>query len=177
MIDARSKADLLLWRPSAVHSSAIRNTAVSPDGSLVATGFSNGLVSVLELRTGSMQAVWKAHEYEVSQLCFVNSDLLMTSSPNDTGIYLWNIKTFSLNKVLRPHKSGEILRLRAHEHQVAALYSGNSLAFADTAGTMQPNVVKFDGPVAKTAVTDVQYVSSDQAFVLAGSEGQIFVMG
>lgn len=38
---------------------------MSPDGRTVAVGFSTGLVSTLDLRTGYLLSTWKAHEAEI----------------------------------------------------------------------------------------------------------------
>ena len=46
----------------------IRCSTVSPDGQWVAVGYSSGIVSVLDVRTGILMASWKAHEGEVLQV-------------------------------------------------------------------------------------------------------------
>lgn len=47
---------------------AIRSTAVSQDGRTVAVGFSTGLITTLDLRTGFSLATWKAHEAEIIEV-------------------------------------------------------------------------------------------------------------
>lgn len=41
---------------------------VSPNGIYVAVGFSSGVISILDVRTGVLLASWKAHEGEILQV-------------------------------------------------------------------------------------------------------------
>ena len=47
---------------------AIRCGTVSPDAQWVALGFTSGVVSVLDTRTGMLLASFKAHEGEILQV-------------------------------------------------------------------------------------------------------------
>ena len=42
---------------------------MSRDGNYVAVGYTSGVVSVLDIRTGLLLASWKAHEGEILQVC------------------------------------------------------------------------------------------------------------
>lgn len=42
--------------------------AVSEDGRTVAVGFSTGLITALDLRTGYSLSTWKAHEAEIIEV-------------------------------------------------------------------------------------------------------------
>ena len=51
----------------------IRCVAVNPEGTWVAIGYSSGIISVLDTRTGQLLASWKGHEGEVLQVCIYHS--------------------------------------------------------------------------------------------------------
>jgi len=44
--------------------------AVSPDSQWVAVGFSSGIMSLLNLKTGIMLGTWKGHEGEIIQVLY-----------------------------------------------------------------------------------------------------------
>ena len=46
----------------------IRCTTVSPDGNWIAVGFSSGVLSILDARSGILTASWKAHDGEILQV-------------------------------------------------------------------------------------------------------------
>ena len=63
-----------------VYVGLVRSLTVSPDNNWIAIGFSSGLMSLLDQRTGYLMATWKGHEGEILQVC---ADLSLT------GNYLW----------------------------------------------------------------------------------------
>lgn len=46
----------------------MRKLTVSPDGLWMAAGYSGGVVSVIDLRTGAVRGSWKGHEGEILQV-------------------------------------------------------------------------------------------------------------
>ena len=46
----------------------VRSLTVSPDNNWIAIGFSSGLMSLLDQRTGYLMATWKGHEGEILQV-------------------------------------------------------------------------------------------------------------
>ncbi len=46
----------------------IRCIALNPEGTWVAIGYSSGIISILDTRTGQLLASWKGHEGEVLQV-------------------------------------------------------------------------------------------------------------
>lgn len=55
----------------------------------MAVGFSSGVISTLDLRTGLMIASWKAHEGEILQIKAYNDKSFVTSS-FDQHMNYWN---------------------------------------------------------------------------------------
>ncbi|KAK7504154.1 hypothetical protein BaRGS_00004458, partial [Batillaria attramentaria] len=78
------------FRCSTGSTGLLRCVAVSPDGSWVAVGFSTGVVSILELSSGVLQASWKAHEGEILQLKAFSKHKLVSSSFDGT-LKVWSV--------------------------------------------------------------------------------------
>ena len=51
----------------------IRCLTVSPDSRWIAVGYSSGVISTLDVRTGLLMASWKGHEGEVLQVHIVHN--------------------------------------------------------------------------------------------------------
>ncbi|OQV18518.1 WD repeat-containing protein 81 [Hypsibius exemplaris] len=68
----------------------IRCLVVSPDDMWFACGFSSGVVSVFDHRTGIMSATWKPHESDVLQLIAVSGSMLI-SIGSDSTVFLWDL--------------------------------------------------------------------------------------
>ncbi|XP_078593902.1 WD repeat-containing protein 81-like [Branchiostoma floridae x Branchiostoma japonicum] len=66
----------------------IRCLSVSPSGTWVAVGFSSGVVSALDVRTGTIIKMWRAHEGEILQMKAYDNNSFISSSV-DHNIVLW----------------------------------------------------------------------------------------
>ena len=62
----------------------IRCIATSPDGTWVACGFSSGMLCVVDLRTGLVVGMWKAHEGEIYKVETFNATTVVTASFDQT---------------------------------------------------------------------------------------------
>ena len=56
----------------------IRCATVSPDAAWIAMGYSTGVVTMLDIRTGLITASWKAHEGEILQVCLAITPIYAT---------------------------------------------------------------------------------------------------
>lgn len=71
-------------------SGLVRCMAVSDNGQIVSVGHSSGMLSTLDLRSGTLLGSWKGHDGEVLQLlCHKQSQLI--SSSFDQSISVWNL--------------------------------------------------------------------------------------
>ena len=82
--------------------SLIRCVAVSPDGAWVACGFSSGMLCVVDLRTGMIIGMWKAHEGEIYKVETFNASTIVTASFDQT-IQVWDVLGKKRISYLRGH--------------------------------------------------------------------------
>ncbi|CAH1791760.1 unnamed protein product [Owenia fusiformis] len=80
----------------------IRCVTVSPDSNIIAVGYSSGIISMLDARTGELLRTWKGHEGEILQIKAFNNNLFVTSS-FDQAMSLWNIDDGKLVCHFRGH--------------------------------------------------------------------------
>ncbi|XP_026684094.1 WD repeat-containing protein 81-like, partial [Diaphorina citri] len=73
----------------------IRCIAVSSSGSWIAIGQASGVLTLLDLRTGTSLASWKGHEGEILQLVTADDGTLISSSLDQT-ISAWHTNDGSL---------------------------------------------------------------------------------
>ncbi|ODM88202.1 WD repeat-containing protein 81 [Orchesella cincta] len=71
-------------------SGLVRCMAVSDNGQVVAVGHSSGMLSTLDLRSGTLLGSWKGHDGEVLQLLCRRENQLISSS-FDQSISVWNL--------------------------------------------------------------------------------------
>ena len=53
----------------------VRCLTVNERGSWMAAGFSNGVISVLDLKTGILRGQWRAHDAEILQVIILTNGL------------------------------------------------------------------------------------------------------
>jgi len=87
--------------------------AVSPDGSLVATGGMNKVVKLWDPKTGKLLASLDAHKGTISSLAFSPNGAWLASAAQDRSIRLWPISAKGAGD-LRPGE-GTIVELEARE--------------------------------------------------------------
>ena len=77
------------------HASWIRCIAFSPDGSLLASGSSDGIVIVWEVETGDRLQTFQAHSSLVLAVAFSPNEPVLVSSGGDGIIKLWDLSAVS----------------------------------------------------------------------------------
>jgi WD40 repeat protein len=68
LLDSHTHANLHTWRTTSHQGIVARKVTTSPSETLIATGFSNGTVSLLESRAGTLVGSWKASDNEITQV-------------------------------------------------------------------------------------------------------------
>ena len=73
----------------------VRSVAVHPNGTLLAVGFSSGVLSLMDKRAGTVQQTFRAHSQgSVLDVHFVDSDPhLMVTSCSDRSLGVWDVST------------------------------------------------------------------------------------
>ncbi|KAI8355039.1 WD40-repeat-containing domain protein [Mortierella sp. GBAus27b] len=79
LLDSHTHANLHTWRTTSHQGIVARKVTTSPSETLIATGFSNGAVSLLESRTGTLVGSWKASENEITQFLLSPYSVLPSS--------------------------------------------------------------------------------------------------
>ncbi|CAG7731131.1 unnamed protein product [Allacma fusca] len=90
VIDPRSCHSFELRIGIGQNSGLVRCMSVSPSRQFISVGHSSGMISILDLRNGTLLGSWKAHEGEILQL-MNSSDNRLISSSFDQNISVWNI--------------------------------------------------------------------------------------
>lgn len=67
-LDSHTHANLHTWRSTSFVGVTIKVVTINPSETLLATGFSNGTVSLLESRTGTLVGSWRASDNEITQV-------------------------------------------------------------------------------------------------------------
>ncbi len=82
---------------------SVRSVIVSPDGQLLATGDSNGVVRLWEASSFREILTCKGHTNVVESVAFSPDGEILASGSYDKTIKLWNVKTGECLKVLQGH--------------------------------------------------------------------------
>ncbi|EDV24057.1 uncharacterized protein TRIADDRAFT_57150 [Trichoplax adhaerens] len=87
-IDTRSGNIVYDWKASVSDSDAIKSICSGNNGNFVAVGFASGKISVLDNRTGFIEARWEAHSGDILSLKPFGSSTFLSSS-GDHKICAW----------------------------------------------------------------------------------------
>ena len=87
-LDVRASSMAQEWQPSTGAHGTLRCVAVDPSNNWIAVGFSSGIVSLLDSRTGLYQAGCKAHDGDVLKIKVISSERFLTTSTDQTSA-LW----------------------------------------------------------------------------------------
>ncbi|MEG3987473.1 NACHT domain-containing protein [Microcoleus sp. S28C3] len=83
--------------------SSVRSVIFSPDGKLLATGDTDGIVRLWEASTGREILTCKGHTNVVESVAFSPDGKILASASYDKTIELWDVKTGECLKVLQGH--------------------------------------------------------------------------
>nr|CAG8479280.1 3316_t:CDS:2 [Entrophospora candida] len=79
----------------------IKVICVNPSETLIAIGFSSGVISLLESRTGTLVENWKAGDSEIVHLKFYANNYLISYTQSDNVICIWEIDSICLVKTIK----------------------------------------------------------------------------
>jgi len=111
------------------HEEEIISLTLSPDGSLMASGDSKGLIKLWKRNGYTELATLQGHVGTVYSICFSPDGERIASGGNDGNIILWNTDSFEQMTVLREHTS--------YVHSVCFSPDGTLLASASGDGTVR----------------------------------------
>lgn len=99
-----SNHDLLLTCD--LHNSAITATAVSSDGSTIATGTEDGHLMLWSTRTGWDRRALKKQTSAIRQLAFSYDGKSLISGGSDSVLRVWDVKTLEEQQAITAHRNG-----------------------------------------------------------------------
>ena len=83
--------------------SRILTVAFSPNGQILATGDTNGEISLWLVATGQKVANWKAHKDWIRSVVFSPDSTILASGSKDKNIKLWNTNNYQCLQTLKGH--------------------------------------------------------------------------
>lgn len=159
------------------HGWRVREIAFSPDGSILASGSSDGTIRLWNLSNGNIIHVLSRHHYGVISLDFNPSGEILASGGIDTKINLWNISSGELlaKWALFPHavidlkwsSDGKTLAVGGGEWMGDVTYGNNEKKFIQLLNVTSGEVLqRFIGHT--DAVSSISF-SKDDSLLLTGS--------
>lgn len=113
------------YRCSPLSAGLIRSVTVSPDSNWVAVAFSSGIVSVLDVRTGTLLGQRKGHDGDILQIKACNRHTFVTSS-FDQSMRLWNAS--DLKEICQFKGASEPVHcIGLYRNQIISATAGNKI--------------------------------------------------
>ncbi|MEG4863167.1 MULTISPECIES: serine/threonine-protein kinase [unclassified Microcoleus] len=101
------KTGLLVRTLNGVHSKkSVKSLAVSPDGSIFASGGDDKNLILWDLKTGRRIRTIAAHQAAVNAIAFSSDSKTLATGSDDKTVRLWNTKTGSRLRTLAGHAGG-----------------------------------------------------------------------
>ncbi len=89
------------------HFDPVYSVCYSPDGSMIASGSSDGTIKIWNMETGSEIRTIEAHYYDVNSLCYSTDGSRLASGSGDGRIKIWDPYTGTMIKMF-PLQSGGV---------------------------------------------------------------------
>ncbi|CAG8522522.1 4819_t:CDS:10 [Paraglomus occultum] len=161
------------WRSSAAFVGTIKVVCTNPAETLIAVGFSSGVVSLLESRTGMLVGSWKAGDTDIIHLRFFANNYLVTCAPDDHVICIWDTDTVTLIKTIR--LTSDIVALNMYKDELITINNSNTITFTPLNENFQAYSSKFRSSTIKSSITSLSILPVNQLLVLGCMEGDLFL--
>ncbi|KAG0006087.1 WD repeat-containing protein 81 [Entomortierella chlamydospora] len=172
-LDSHTYMNLHSWRTTSYQGVTIKTVVINPAETLIATGFSNGTVSLLESRTGTLVGIWRASDSEISQMRFYTNDILITSAAADHMVCMWNVHTLTLIKSIRG--ASEILSLEIFKEEIITMHHNNSISFTPINDESLAYTSKFKSSAIRSPISCISILPMNQLLVLGCMEGDLYM--
>ncbi|CAJ0824151.1 5401_t:CDS:10 [Entrophospora sp. SA101] len=100
-LNVKTNKILHSWKSVPTFAGMIKVICVNPSETLIAIGFSSGVISLLESRTGTLVENWKAGDSEIVHLKFYANNYLISYTQSDNVICIWEIDSICLVKTIK----------------------------------------------------------------------------
>lgn len=85
---------------------AVTSVAISPDGTLLATGADNGVISLWHLADRQLVGIYQGHRSHIWSLAWSHDGQHLVSASDDATARIWNVATRQPTHILAAHTSG-----------------------------------------------------------------------
>lgn len=153
--------------------SLIRSLAITPQGTTLAIGHSTGNLSLLDLRSGGfLLASWKAHEGELLQLSVPDSNLLISSSLDQT-VSVWNINDAKFKFHLKG-ASEPVHCLSCYNHELITGTTANRIGvYSSVEETAAFSSCRLRSETFKGVLTSMAFLPLNKLLLLGSDTGNI----
>ncbi|CAG8476604.1 12165_t:CDS:10 [Acaulospora morrowiae] len=151
----------------------IRIICVNPSETLIAVGFSSGVISLLESRTGTLVGSWKAGDTDISQMKFHGNNYLVSYAQSSHLICIWDTDSLSLSNTIRV--TSEIAALNMYKEEVITVNNNNSITFSPLNENFQQNTLKFKSATVKSQITCLGILPINKLILLGCAEGDMLL--
>ncbi|KAF9209893.1 WD repeat-containing protein 81 [Haplosporangium sp. Z 27] len=172
-LDSHTHMNLHSWRTTNYQGVTVKTVTINPAETLIAIGFSNGAVSLLESRTGTLVGSWRASDNEISQMKFYTDDLLITSATADYTVCIWNVHTLALVKSIRG--TSEIVSLEIFKEEIITMHHNNSISFTPINDDSLAYTSKFKSSAIRSSISCIGILPMNQLLVLGCTEGDLYL--
>ncbi|XP_066279780.1 WD repeat-containing protein 81-like [Branchiostoma lanceolatum] len=150
----------------------IRCLCVSPSGTWVAVGFSSGVVSALDIRTGTIIKMWRAHEGEILQMKPYDNNSFISSSV-DHNIVLWRGFDGKATCLFKGH-SEPAHALCLYNNQVISSTASNKIGIHSALNSKASfTLTKLRSEAFKGVMTAAAVLPLNRLLLLASDSGSI----
>ncbi|KAF9904323.1 hypothetical protein EC991_002829 [Linnemannia zychae] len=172
-LDSHTHLSLHNWRATSSLGITVKVVTINPAETLIATGFSNGSVSLVESRTGTLVGSWRASDSEINQMKFYTNDILITSAPADHMVCIWNVHTLALIKSIRG--TSEIVSLEIFKDEIITMHHNNSISFTPINDDSLAYTSKFKSSAIRSSISCISILPMNQLLVLGCMEGDLYL--
>ncbi|XP_069116265.1 WD repeat-containing protein 81-like isoform X2 [Argopecten irradians] len=150
----------------------IRCVTVSPDSQWVSVGFSSGILSLLDLRTGIMMKSWKGHEGDILQMKAYNKTTFLTSSFDQT-MKIWNTEDTKDLPCLKG-QSEPVHCMSLYKNQIITGTTGNKIGVhASIENQASFTVTKLKTDTFKGVLTSMAILPMNRTVLLGADNGSV----
>ncbi len=157
----RAVAGTLLWSFDR-QSATCMSVAYSPDGSKVASGWSNYVIIIWDAETGEKKMILDSHEGAVTSIAYSNDRRYFASASYDKTVKVWDARTHDLERNMMGH--GEKVNGIAFNNQnnyIASASSDSSIRIWDPGNGSLEREIKVSRRVDCIAWSpDGQYIAA-----------------
>ncbi|PKY21292.1 hypothetical protein RhiirB3_409317 [Rhizophagus irregularis] len=171
--DTMSSSLLHSWKSGLGFTGIIKTICINPSETLIAVGFSSGIISLLESRTGTLIYSWKASDTDITHLKFYANNRLVSCASTDHIIYIWNTDNGCLINTVKVNS--DIIALNMYKDEVITINNNNNITFSPLNENFQTYSSKFKSSIVKSSITCLEILPINQLLILGCLEGDLFL--